>query len=65
MNKLGREMLAFFWRRMTLVHFFSNNVSYFVAVVASKTSSPRPNSVLSTAAVFGRLFADRYAMMDL
>ena len=48
-----------------LVHFFSSKVSYFLAVAASKISSPRFSSILSAAAAFGRLFADRYAMIDL
>jgi hypothetical protein len=34
-------------------------------VTASKTSSPRFNSVLSAMTVFGRPLADKYAMIDL
>jgi hypothetical protein len=34
-------------------------------VAGSKTSSPRPSSVLMAAALSCRLFAARYAMMDL
>lgn len=56
---------AFFCSRTMLVHFFSSSVSYPFAVVASNISSLRLNSSLSTAAVFCRLFADRYAMIDL
>lgn len=56
---------AFFCKRTILVHFFSSNVSYFFTVAASNTSSGRFNSSLSAAAVFGRLFAERYAMIDL
>jgi hypothetical protein len=56
---------AFFCNRTIAVHFFSSNDSYFVVVAASKTSSPRLNSALNAAAVFCRLFADRYAMIDL
>jgi hypothetical protein len=56
---------AFFCNRAILVHFFSNNVSYFFAVASSKTFSPRPNSARREAAAFGKLFADRYAMIDL
>jgi len=64
-SRPGRERLAFFCSRMTLVHFFSSKVSYFFARLPSKLSSPIFNSVLSAAAVFGRPFADKYAMMDL
>lgn len=67
MNGTGslRYKPAFFCKRTILVHFFSSNVSYFFAVAASKLSSPRPNSSLSVAAVFGKLFADKYAIIDL
>lgn len=47
------------------VHFFSNSDSYFFAVPASKTSSLRSSSARSAAAALGRLFAVRYAIMDL
>jgi hypothetical protein len=50
---------------MMLVHFFSNNVSYFLAAASSKASMLRPNSALSAAADSGKLFAERYAMIDL
>lgn len=56
---------AFFCRRTMPVHFFSSNVSYFFAVPASKTSSPRLSSVLRAAAESGRLFAVRYAIIAL
>lgn len=56
---------AFFCKRTILVHFFSSKVSYFFTVVASNASSARFNSSLRAAAVFGRLFAERYAMIDL
>lgn len=56
---------AFFCKRAMLVHFFSSNPSYLFAVVESKASSGRFNSVLSVVAVSDRLFAVKYAMMDL
>jgi hypothetical protein len=56
---------TFFCSRTTLVHFFSSRPSYFLAVLASNTSSPRLISARSAAAVFDRLFAERYAIMDL
>jgi hypothetical protein len=61
----AEEGLAFFCRRITLVHFFSNNVSYFLTVTALKVSSSSPSSVLSAATAFGKLFADKYATIDL
>jgi hypothetical protein len=64
-NGVSQYKHTFFCNRTMLVHFFSSNVSYFFAVAASKTSSPRLNSALSAAAVFGKLFADRYAIIDL
>lgn len=54
-----------FCNRAILVHFFSSNVSYFITVGPSKTSSPRLNSARSAVAEFGRLFANRYAIIDL
>ena len=56
---------AFFCKRTILVHFFSSNVSYFFTVAASKASSGRFNSSLRAAAVFGKLVAERYAIIDL
>ena len=50
---------TFFCNRTTLVHFFSRRPSYFFAVFASNTSSPRFASARSAAAAFGRLFARR------
>ena len=58
------KMLTFFCNRTTLVHFFSNSVSYFLQVAASKLS-PMFNSSRNAAALFGRFAAERYAMMDL
>lgn len=62
---LDSAVFTFFCNRRPIVHFFSNNVSYFVVVAASNTFSSRPDSALSIAAASGRLFADKYAMMDL
>lgn len=56
---------TFFCNRTTLVHFFSSRPSYFLTVLESRTSSGRLSSCRSAAAVSGRLFADRYAMIDL
>lgn len=56
---------TFFCRRTTLVHFFSRRPSYFLTVLGSRASSDRPSSCRNAAAVLGRLFAERYAMMDL
>lgn len=41
-----------FCRRITLVHFFSSNDSYFLAVASSKASCSRRSSVLRAAAEF-------------
>ena len=51
--------------RTTLVHFFSNKPSYFLAVEASKTSSPTLSSCRSAETVLVRLFAARYAIIAL
>ena len=56
---------AFFCKRTMLVHFFSSSVSYFFTVAASKASSGRLNSSLRAVAVFGKLVAERYAIIDL
>lgn len=56
---------TFFCRRTTLVHFFSRRPSYFLTVVVSSTSSGRLSSSLSAAAVLSKLFAERYAIIDL
>jgi hypothetical protein len=50
---------TFFCNRTTLVHFRSRRPSYFLAVAASKTSSPRFNSCRKAAAVAVRLLALR------
>jgi hypothetical protein len=50
---------TFFCNRTTLVHFFSNKPSYFFAFAASNTSSPRPISARSAAAVLRRLLEAR------
>lgn len=56
---------TFFCRRTMLVHFLSSRFSYFFAVAASNTSSGKFRSALTAAAALGRLFAARYAIMDL
>lgn len=56
---------TFFCRRTTLVHFFSSSPSYFLTVLVSSTSSGRLSSSRNVAAVPGRLFAERYAIIDL
>ncbi len=55
---------TFFCNRTTDVHFFSSSPSYFFEVAASKLS-PMLASARRAAAAFGRLFEERYAMMDL
>jgi hypothetical protein len=65
-NGMGNVLCkhTLFCKRIMLVHFLSSNVSYFFKVAASKISS-RPNSALSAATLFGRLCADKYAMIDM
>lgn len=67
MGKRSHGLFArtFFCKRTTLVHFFSRRPSYFLTVLVSSTSSGRLSSSRSAAAVLGKLFAERYAMIDL
>jgi hypothetical protein len=61
----GADERAFFCNRTMPVHFFSSRVSYFFAVAVSNVFSLMLVSSRREAAAFGRLLAERYAMMDL
>lgn len=60
----GTKGFTFFCSRTTLVHFFSNNPSYFFRVASSKAAEMLTSS-RNAAAVLGALMTPKYAIMAL